>query len=211
MEQQTKIEFIKKWLGAGAINIFGVAFAGKDTVGEQLAVQLAAELISSGELLRQYGETVQESGKLSPTEVFYDVVLPAFSRPELSDRPLILSSIGRWAGEEHRVMDTAAAAGHPIKIALLLEISEAEIAKRMQAARELGDRTVRADDSPEILQTRLDEFNNKTRPVLETYRQLGRLLEINGQQPRAAVFAEVIDKIYDFANYSESAGGPSVG
>ena len=44
-----KIEIIKQWLGSGAINIFGIQFAGKDTLGIPLAEKLGAVFISSGD------------------------------------------------------------------------------------------------------------------------------------------------------------------
>jgi cytidylate kinase len=50
MEQ--KIEIIKNWLGTGSINVFGLPFSGKDTVGIRLAELLGAKFLSSGLILR---------------------------------------------------------------------------------------------------------------------------------------------------------------
>jgi len=193
---EREIKAIKKWLGNGSINIFGMPYSGKDTIGSALANMLGADMLSSGHLLRNYGEKVQEAGVLSPTEVFYDVVLPAFYDKNYSDKPLILSSIGRWHGEEYRVIETAKKSEHPIKVVLYVEITEDEIYRRLNAAYEIGDRSGRVDDSREIIKTRLNEFNEKTLPVIKTYRDMGLLIEIDGMGEREKVMERVIKKLF---------------
>ena len=121
---EEKISTIKTWLGTGSINIFGLPMSGKDTQGIKLAEALNAKFLSSGLIIRaKEAETKQEyseHGALIPTNVFYEWVLPYFERPDLFEYPLILSSIGRWAGEETEVMSIAAGAGHHIKAVILL-------------------------------------------------------------------------------------------
>lgn len=197
----TKIETIKKWLGTGSINIFGLPMSGKDTQGVKLAETLGAKFLSSGMIIRAMeNETKQhysEHGALIPTNVFYEWVLPYFERRDLFNHSLILSSIGRWSGEENQVISVAAGAGHPIKAAIILNISEADVEKRFEAAKTLSDRGDRKDDKDlETFRTRLKEFREKTVPVLHHYKTLGLLVEVNGDQSREAVFDELIDKLY---------------
>jgi len=111
MDYQREVESIKKWLGTGSINIFGLPYSGKDTIGSALANMLGAEFLSSGRLLRNYGEKDQEVGILSPTDVFCKVVLPAFFDENYSGKPLILSTVGRSSGEEYKVIETAEKSG----------------------------------------------------------------------------------------------------
>ena len=47
---------------------------------------------------------------------------------------------------------------------------------------------------------RISEFKDKTLPVIEVYRKMDILLEINGQQDRDSVFSDVIDQLYNFAS-----------
>jgi len=199
MDSQGTVNSIRNWLGSGSINIFGLPYSGKDTVGSALANLLGAEFLSSGHLLRRAGEKIQEAGHLSPTNVFCDVVLPAFYNSDFNGKPLILSSVGRWSGEEQQVVEAATNSGHPIKAVLFIKISEAEMLNRLEAAYEIGDRSGRKDDSTEILKTRLSEFNEKTLPVIEIYRNLGLLVEIDGEQSRDVVLTEVIEKLTDLA------------
>ncbi len=198
---EEKIETIKNWLGTGSINIFGLPMSGKDTQGVKLAEALGARLLSSGMIIREMEkETKQDyssNGALIPTDVFYEWVLPYFGREDLRESPLVLSSIGRWFGEEDSVMNAAANAGHKISAVVVLNVSEDDVRERFAAAKKLGDRGDRADDSnEEIFEKRLEEFRTKTAPVLMHYQTLGLLVPVNGDQSREDVFAEMVDKLY---------------
>ena len=200
---QQKILTIKQWLGTGSINIFGLPMSGKDTVGVKLAEFLGGKFLSSGLIIRSMeamqNKHLTDKGELVDTDLFYDWVLPYFDKEELKPFPLVLSSIGRWKGEEDTVMDRAKSAGHEIKAAIILNISEADVMSRWEAAATLKDRGNRFDDEkPEVFQTRLDEFRIKTLPVLLRYRELGLLVEVKADLPRDQVFMELINQLYKF-------------
>ena len=201
MEMEEKINKIKEWLGTGSINIFGLPMSGKDTQGVKLAELLGAKFLSSGIIIRametETRQKLSDKGNLIPTNVFYEWVLPYFERRDLFNFPLILSSIGRWSGEEDQVMSVAAGAGHEIKAVIILNISEADVEARFDEAKVLNDRGEREDDKDlEIFHTRLQEFRTKTLPVLQHYKSLGLLIEVNGDQTREAVFNELVEKLY---------------
>lgn len=206
---EEKINTIKKWLGSGSINVFGLPMSGKDTQGVKLAEALDAEFLSSGVIIREMEkETNQDlsgSGNLIPTNIFYEWVLPYFERRELFGKPLVLSSIGRWSGEEDQVMSVAKGADHEIKAAVVLIISESDAKQRFNESKVLGDRGDRADDKDlSILENRLNEFREKTTPVLKHYQDLDLLIRIDGSQSREAVFNEILEKLYEKASRSLS-------
>ncbi len=205
--EESQIDTIKQWLGTGSINIFGLPMSGKDTQGIKLAEALGAKFLSSGMIIRAMEEETRQNftgeGNLIPTNLFYEWVLPYFERRDLFKYPLILSSIGRWKGEEDQVMSVAAGAGHEIKAAIILNISEADVENRFKESKVLGDRGDRQDDKDlEIFHTRIQEFREKTIPVLQHYRSLGLLIEVNGDQSRGAVFNEIVSKLYAKASQS---------
>ena len=206
---EDKLEIIKKWLGTGSINLFGLPMSGKDTQGVRLAEALNAKFLSSGMINRAMEkETKQDltkNGALIPTNIFYEWVLPYFERRDLFEYPLILSSIGRWKGEEDQVMSVAAGAGHEIKAVIILNISEADVEKRFETAKKLNDRGEREDDIDiDVFKTRILEFRKKTMPVIQHYKTLGLLIEVNGDQSRDAVFNELVEKLYEKASQSLS-------
>ena len=207
MEMEEKIKVIKEWLGTGSINIFGLPMSGKDTQGVKLAEMLGAKFLSSGMIIRamenETRQKLSDKGNLIPTNIFYEWVLPYFERRDLFNYPLVLSSIGRWSGEETQVMSVAAGAGHEIKAAIILNISEADVENRFNEAKILNDRGERDDDKDlQIFHTRLKEFREKTLPVLQHYHSLGLLIEVNGDQTREAVFNELVEKLYAKASQS---------
>lgn len=204
-----KLEIIKQWLGTGSINLFGLPMSGKDTQGIKLAEALNAKFLSSGMIIRAMEkETKQDltkNGALIPTNIFYEWVLPYFERRDLFEYPLVLSSIGRWKGEEDQVMSVAAGAGHEIKAVIILNISEADVEKRFETAKKLNDRGEREDDIDiDVFKTRIKEFREKTMPVIQHYKTLGLLIEVNGDQSRDAVFNELVEKLYEKASKSLS-------
>lgn len=203
-ELSDQLAFIKSWLGTGSINIFGLPMSGKDTVGVKFAQFLGAKFLSSGLILREVEKVTHKnltsSGALAPSDLFYLYVLPYFSRPDLASFPLILSSVGRWAGEEDAVLASAEAAHHPIKLAVLLELSEKDVLDRFEAAPLLGDRGSRPDDAkPEVFNRRIREFNEKTIPVLNHYESLGLLIKVPAHADRSAVLETFITQVYNYA------------
>lgn len=199
--EEEKVQQIKEWLGTGSINIFGLPMSGKDTQGIRLAEKLGAKFLSSGLIVRAMEKETKnnysDKGALIPTNLFYEWVLPYFERSDLYDYPLVLSSIGRWKGEENQVLSVSAGAGHEIKAVIILNISEADVERRFEEAKILKDRGDRADDKDlEVFHTRIKEFREKTLPVIQHYKSLDLLIEVNGNQYRDAVFQEILEKLH---------------
>lgn len=206
MEQQ--LETIKSWLGTGSINIFGLPMSGKDTVGLNLAEKLNAKFLSSGLIIRAIESEEHmhytETGKLFPTDMFRDRILPYIAHSDLRDFPLVLSSVGRWAGEEIPTIETCKNSGHEIKAAILLNVSESDVINRWETAKELDDRGDRLDDRKlEVFKTRIEEFKTKTMPVIEHYRELGLLITINADDTRENVFNNVVTALANRALASQ--------
>lgn len=104
-----------------AINIFGLPFAGSDTHGHELAQLFDAPLLSSGEVFRSSVRSYLR--KISPRSILaarhhlmflLKLFTPYFKKPEFTGRPLILSSVGRWIGEE-QIIQAAEESGHSDK------------------------------------------------------------------------------------------------
>lgn len=204
-EQLTKI---KNWLGTGSINVFGLPMSGKDTVGVKLAELLGAKFLSSGDIVRAMEAAlnidVSKKGNLAPQNIFFEWVLPYFEKKELWNYPLVLSSIGRWSGEENEVMTVARASGHPIKAAIMLQLSEQTAIERWEAAKLLNDRGLRDDDAnPEIFQRRLSEYREKTIPVLKHYQEMGLLVPVKANVSREQVLANVVNALADFTEHPD--------
>ena len=190
-------DLLKTKLGTGSINIFGLPMCGKDTVGEKLAAYFDGRLLSSGAIIRQYEAENQQAltadGSLAPTDLFYEIVLPYFDKAELKNSPLILSSVGRWSGEEKEILRKTIESGHPTRAVVYLKLAKAEVIRRFILNLVGAGREKRADDaSLKVFLRRLNEFNQKTLPVLEYYREKGLLIEIDASGSREEVFEKTL-------------------
>ncbi|HET8690297.1 MAG TPA: nucleoside monophosphate kinase [Candidatus Saccharimonadales bacterium] len=192
-----QLKTISDWLGAGSVNLFGLPFAGKDTHGTILAETFNATLLGGGDILRNSvipaeAKAIMHAGGLIPTEDYLRIVLPYLSRHEFAGKPLILSSVGRWSGEEEGVLAATEASHHPIRAVVYLQLNEDTVKHRYRISQTKGDRFGRTDDAEHLLDTRIKEFNEKTIPVIEAYRRKGLLIEVNSE----AAEDEVTDSIF---------------
>ena len=204
MNNQEKIDTIKNWLGSGTIILFGRPFAGKDYQSNQLARLFEGNSASSGDILRnsvlpKHVEEAMAVGELVPTNDFVNIVLPYLSQPALANKPLILSSFGRWHGEEEGVIRAVENSKHPLKAVIYLKMSDDDIFNRWNT-KEHTERHNRVDDSLDILKKRLIVFSEKTLPVLDYYKNLGLLITVDGRPIKDEVTNNVIDTLYEKAN-----------
>lgn len=198
MQESEKIKTISAWLGTGSINIFGRPFAGKDTQGRILAELLGGSLLGGGEILRASHmsdriKAAMRTGKLIASEDYVELVLPYLGKDDFKDAPLILSSVGRWSGEEAGVIEATRASGHPLKAVIYLDLDDDIVRRRWAHEENKADRGVRHDDTKDILEIRLREFHDKTLPVIEHYRQLGLLLSIDADSTPEAINSAIIE------------------
>ena len=205
MDKAKKIEAIKLWLDTGSINIFGKPFAGKDTHAKELAYELDAKLIGGGDIMRASSDPEIKSeiddGKLAPTQKYLSIMLPYFSREEFSHYPLVLSSVGRWKGEEEGVLNATAQSGHTTKAVILINIDDDEIETRWRFSQHINDRGERADDNAHHkLEVRLNEFKEKTLPVIETYKAMGLIISVDGMQEKQKVADDIVDALFNLAS-----------
>lgn len=191
---------IQSWLGSGSINIFGLPFAGKDTHGATLSKIFDAPLLGGGDILRNSTIPPElkkglDAGMLFPTDEYLRIVTPFLSKPEFDSRPLVLSSVGRWIGEEQGVLEATKASNHPTKAVVYLHLSEETLHKRWEKSQAHGDRGERADDAQHVLETRINEFKEKTLPVIEVYRDMGLLIEVNSDAEKHEVIETILARL----------------
>jgi adenylate kinase len=191
---------IKPWLKTGSLNIFGMPFAGKDSRGNELAKLFDGIVIGGGDIIRNTPELEKlneqvKDGSLAPTEEFLKVVLPYFLQDAFKNKPLILSSVGRWHGEEPGVMAATKESGHPLMAVIYIDISEEEMHRRWMVSQELQDRGFRHDDAVHVLEKRINEFKTKTLPVLDFYREHNLLIEISGEASHEDVLLNILSQL----------------
>jgi adenylate kinase len=190
------LAIVTQHLGTGSINIFGLPFSGKDTHGNELASLLGGVLISGGDILRsdvgpQHIKDRIAKGYLAPSDEYIEIITPYLGQEKYASMPLILSSVGRWSGEEVSIVAAAKSAGHPLKAVIYLQVAEEEIFRRW----ELAERGRHDDGDKAVLQHRFNEFKDKTMPVIDYYKAQGLLIEIDGTPSIDDVTTDILQKL----------------
>lgn len=199
-ELDRKIGEIGEWLGTGTLNFFGRQFAGKDTHAKVLGKKFGTTVLGGGDILRNSVipdrvREVMDRGELIPSDDYREMVLPYLAQDSFVGKPMLLSAVGRLSGEEGGVLAATEAAGHPMVAVPYLEISEEESFRRLAISGGRG----RADDTPEGLRERLDQFNEHTVPVLMTYVDMGLLVRVDAMPEEPVVFRSLVNLLHERA------------
>lgn len=164
------------------ILILGPQGSGKGTQANLLSGRLGIPAFSMGQLLRDeiatgsdLGKVIEEiihrHGKLVPDDIA-ERVLQKRLGAEDTKGGYILDGYPRNAGQEEvfQRIDT------PTHV-LLIDVPIGESLARLTKRAELEGRV---DDTPELIRTRLDIYENDTKPILDTYRERGLLRVVDG-------------------------------
>jgi adenylate kinase len=173
--------------------ILGGSGAGKGTQAELLCRNLSIPLLAVGDILRGEiaGET--ELGKLAMPYVEKGELVPdEFLIRFIGQRLLMWDVFNGWvlegyprtafqAEELDFLLDDLA---QQIDWAIWLKVpTEVLLSRSIERDR--------SDDSPEILQRRLDLFEERTIPILEYYEHRNKLLTVNGDRPPEQVQQDI--------------------
>lgn len=171
--------------------------SGKGTQGKLLADKLGAQLFSTGNTFRAWaaGESyigkrlkgAMEAGELLPNwlasytfeqvifglEPEHKIVFEGACRT--GPEAVLFDEIAKWLPRGYK--------------AVYLNISEKEAWERLlQRAKNSG----RADDNEEVIRRRFEEYKVKNEAVIEHFRSVGTLVEVNGEQSIEVVHQEVL-------------------
>jgi len=176
-----------------------IFFIGKPGCGKGDQVKLLAAktgwpTYASGELFRAIAKEDTPVGKKVKEENYAGILQPywfamylflktLFAIPEGSNA--IFDGFSRKVPEAELVIDSMRWLGRPFTV-LHLRVSDEEILKRLAIRKE---KEGRADDS--FVEKRLEEYREYTEPCIELFRKAGVLIEINGEQTREAVAADI--------------------
>lgn len=160
------------------------------------AVRQGTEL---GRKAREY----MDRGDLVPDEVIIGVISERVEDPEAADG-FILDGFPRTTAQAEALDEELERLGRRVTAAVLIEVSEEEVVRRLSGRRtcvkeghifhvELdppkkedvcdvcGSRLeVRDDDRPEVVRRRLEQYHEKTEPLIAHYEEQGILRRIDG-------------------------------
>ena len=190
--------------------LLGAPGAGKGTQAEILCDKLGIPTISTGNILRAAvkegtpiglkAKAFMDAGALVPDEVIVGIVKERLTQPDCANG-FILDGMPRTIAQGEALEQM----GVEIDKVINLVVSDEEITKRMSGRRVCGscgasyhivnkrpavegkcDRcggelTIRKDDEPATVLDRLKAYHEQTEPLVEFYRQRGKLVEAPDQ------------------------------
>jgi adenylate kinase len=172
--------------------LIGIQGAGKSTQGNMLAEKYSIPYLSSGHIFRemakektQLGRWLKETlnaGALVPDETTLEVVLTYLEKPEYAN--------GYILDGFPRTVPQAEAFNGSIDKVVYLKVSDKEALWRIS-----GRNDARDDETLQAIRKRIGLFHELTEPVIEYYRQQGKLVELDGEMSVDAVFTACVDAI----------------
>ena len=187
--------------------LIGAPGAGKGTQAARIARHFGLTHISSGDLLRRHvkeettiGRQVAEyidRGDLVPDAIIMDMLYKPVMAASASGG-YILDGFPRTVEQAEAAYHAARELGVAVQVAAYLDVGRDELVRRL-LARGRG-----SDDTEEVIEHRLEVYEEKTRPMIDYYAQRERLVTVDGAQPAddvtAAVMAELEEHEADLAD-----------
>jgi adenylate kinase len=175
------------------IVFLGPPGGGKGTQATRLARQLDIIHLSTGDMLRQaieeksavgqLAETYVSAGKLVPDKVMLDLVDDRLARDDCR-RGCLLDGFPRTVAQAEALDKMLARRGMPLSAVVELAVDVEELVRRLLARG-------RADDQPEIIRERLDQYRSQTAPVSGYYQKRGLLRVVDGNGTPDEVFRRI--------------------
>jgi adenylate kinase len=178
--------------------LIGAPGSGKGTQAVKIADHFGITHISSGDLLRDHirrgtsiGRKVQEyvqRGDLVPDGIVMDMLYKPVTEASRSGG-YVLDGFPRTVKQAEAAYLIARDLGVSVQVAIYLDVAREELIRRLLAR---GQATGRKDDTEEVINHRLEVFDEHTLPMLDYYRDRERLVTVNGMRPPNEVTWSII-------------------
>jgi len=169
--------------------------SGKGTQAKLLAEKISGQMYSSGSDFRALAASDAYLGKRIKAAMEAGELLPHWLASYLYEKTLfglneedVIVFEGACRTEPEAVLFHEIAEWLPrTYMAIDLVVSDEETRKRLAIRHE-----ARADDGEAVINHRIEQYKEKTKPAIEYFRSQGRLIEINGEQSVEAVHADIL-------------------
>jgi adenylate kinase len=129
-----------------------------------------------------------DSGRLVPDEIVEKVVRERLEQHDFNFG-FVLDGFPRTRPQAEYLFEN-----WEVTRVIYLDIPDEVVVERVMRRAQMGlggGFTKRADDNPETLKVRLEEYYGKTKPVLDLYRKKGILVTVDGGLPIPEVFRQI--------------------
>lgn len=183
------------------IVLLGAPGSGKGTQAARLKRELELAHISTGDLLRAEvkagtplglkAKAIMDAGQLVSDEILLGMLEDRLSHADVRGG-FILDGYPRTLGQCEGLESLLQRIGQPLDCAVLLSVPAEMLLKRL-AGRAAAEG--RQDDTPETARERLAVYERQTSPVVDHFRDLGALVEVDGVGAMDDVFGRIVAAI----------------
>jgi adenylate kinase len=171
---------------AEVVLLMGPPGAGKGTQATLLAAERGLQKLSTGDMLRdnvergtelgRQAQAFMDAGDLVPDDVIVGMVGSAFETAAAFR--FLLDGFPRTAGQAAALDALLAEHGVHITAALVLDVDDEELVRRLLARAALEGRS---DDTEDVVRNRMDVYRRQTQPLIDYYAGQGRLHRVDGR------------------------------
>ena len=178
--------------------LLGPPGAGKGTQAERLTEDFGLPYISTGDMLREavangseLGRRVRrimEAGDLVGDDLMAEVVSERLEQSD-TERGFLLDGYPRTASQAETLRRILVAGEETLDHVVFIAVPEEELVRRA-ILRQRG-----ADDKEDVVRERLRVYRQKTEPLVDYYRGMGLLRQIDGNRPVDQVRRSILEAI----------------
>lgn len=174
--------------------------AGKGTQAGRLSERYGLPHVETGGIIRtaiaeetpagRKAKEYVDGGKLVPDEVVVELIEERIEEPDCDDG-FILDGFPRTVPQAEALDEMMGKNDLSLDAVLHLDVSDEVVTQRLL---ERG----RDDDTPEAIEQRLEEYRNKTAPLIDFYTDKNLLVAVDGEQSIDDVTASIEDELDEY-------------
>jgi len=183
------------------IALFGPPGAGKGTQSKKLLEKYNLTYISTGDMLRS--EIAEESelglkakniiaaGGLVPDELVVEIIEKRIKSNE-NARGILFDGFPRTVVQAYILDGLLLKLNTSLDMMISLEVPDEELIERLLLRAETSNRP---DDTLDVIKVRLQEYENKTKPVADYYQDQNKYHKLNGVGSLDGIFDNIVDHV----------------
>jgi adenylate kinase len=185
--------------------LFGPPNAGKGTQAKLIAADLGLKHLSTGDILRgeisqgtdlgKYAREIMDRGDLVPDDVILKMVGNKFDANE-GEKGYVFDGFPRTLAQATALDNLLKERGQAINGTVNIEVSDQELLRRML---ERAQKEGRADDTPEVLERRIQTYKAETLPLAAYYEAQGKFVSVMGMGEIADIKQRILEVIATIA------------
>ncbi|PKP23383.1 MAG: adenylate kinase, partial [Bacteroidetes bacterium HGW-Bacteroidetes-22] len=183
------------------VALFGAPGAGKGTQSKLLIEKYNLVYVATGDLLRQEiaegsdlgmeAKDIIEKGGLAPDDIIVQIIEKRIST-DPSARGILFDGFPRTVVQAYILEGLLLRMNSTLSCMLALEVPREELIRRMLDRAQVSGRS---DDNLDVIKVRLEEYENKTKPVAQFYLEKDKFYPIEGTGDVNDIFQRVTQAI----------------